>query len=175
MKDRDIGDNWSSDSGGEPIGVQPHYIQNNRTADTTAIGSNSQSAQKTKKQDRVDLSINNDSETGFNLNLLIEKMPRWTKSWIPWAIILTFVPGTMGFFAISMLFKLPSAPNCPQIFWPLASASVRLNCAQLAASKQTINNLLQAIALVKELPENHPLRGEINRLGSDRYSPENSS
>jgi hypothetical protein len=164
MKDRDIGDNWSSDSGGEPIGVQPHYIQNNRTADTTAIGSNSQSAQKTKKQDRVDLSINNDSETGFNLNLLIEKMPRWTKSWIPWAIILTFVPGTMGFFAISMLFKLPSAPNCPQIFWPLASASVRLNCAQLAASKQTINNLLQAIALVKELPENHPLRGEINRL-----------
>ena len=164
MKDRDIGDNWSSDSGGEPIGVQPHYIQNNQTADTTAISSNSQSAQKTKKQDRVDLSINNDSETGFNLNLLIEKMPRWTKSWIPWAIILTFVPGTMGFFAISMLFKLPSAPNCPQIFWPLASASVRLHCAQLAASKQTINNLLQAMALVKELPENHPLRGEINRL-----------
>ena len=63
-----------------------------------------------------------------------------------------------------MLFKLPSAPNCPQIFWPLASASVRLHCAQLAASKQTINDLLQAIALVKQLPENHPLRGEINRF-----------
>jgi hypothetical protein len=34
----------------------------------------------------------------------------------------------------------------------------------LAASKQTINDLLQAITLVKQLPENHPLRGEINRL-----------
>jgi hypothetical protein len=34
----------------------------------------------------------------------------------------------------------------------------------LAASKQTINDLLQAIALVKQLPENHPLRGEINRF-----------
>lgn len=164
MKDRDIRDNWSSDSGGEPIEVQPHYRQNNQTADTTAIGSHSQSAQKTKKQDRVDLSINNNSETGFNLHLLVEKLPPWTKSWIPWAIILTFVPGTIGFFAISILFKLPSAPNCPQIFWPLASGSVRLHCAQLAASKQTINDLLQAIALVKELPENHPLRGEINRL-----------
>ncbi|MFM6318470.1 MAG: chromosome segregation ATPase, partial [Dolichospermum sp.] len=34
----------------------------------------------------------------------------------------------------------------------------------LAASKQTVNDLLQAIALVKQLPENHPLREEINRF-----------
>ncbi|MFM6270608.1 MAG: chromosome segregation ATPase, partial [Dolichospermum sp.] len=80
------------------------------------------------------------------------------------AAVLTLIPGTVGFLAISMLFKLPSAPNCPQIFWPLASASVRVHCAQLAASKQTVNDLLQAIALVKQLPENHPLRGEINRF-----------
>jgi len=64
---------------------------------------------------------------------------------------------------MAMLLKLPSAPNCPSIFWPLASASVRLHCAQLAASKQTVNDLLQAIALVDHLPENHPLRREINR------------
>jgi hypothetical protein len=40
---------------------------------------------------------------------------------------------------------------------------VRLHCAQLAASKQTVKDLLQAIALVKQLPDSHPLRTEIDR------------
>ncbi|MBE9258627.1 chromosome segregation ATPase [Dolichospermum sp. LEGE 00246] len=164
MTERDIPDNWSSDQAGEPIGVQPNYIQNNQTADTAAIGSHSQSMKQRKKQDGDVLAINDNSEPTFNLNILIEKMPRWTKNWVVWAAVLTLIPGSMGFLALSMLFKLPTAPNCPQIFWPLASASVRLHCAQLAASKQTINDLLQAITLVKQLPENHPLRGEINRL-----------
>ena len=164
MTERDIPDNWSSDQAGEPIGVQPNYIQNNQTADTAAIGSHSQSMKQRKKQDGDVLAINDNSEPTFNLNILIEKMPRWTKNWVVWAAVLTLIPGSMGFLALSILFKLPTAPNCPQIFWPLASASVRLHCAQLAASKQTINDLLQAITLVKQLPENHPLRGEINRL-----------
>jgi hypothetical protein len=164
MTERDIPDNWSSDQAGEPIGVQPNYIQNNQTADTAAIGSHSQSMKQKKKQDGDVLAINDNSEPTFNLNVLIEKMPRWTKNWVVWAAVLTLIPGSMGFIALSILFKLPTAPNCPQIFWPLASASVRLHCAQLAASKQTINDLLQAITLVKQLPENHPLRGEINRL-----------
>jgi hypothetical protein len=164
MTERDIPENWSQDKAGEPMGVQPNYIQNNQPADTSAIGSHSQSVKKINNQDGTGLAINNDSEPTFNLNVLIEKMPRWSKNWVPWAVILTLIPGSMGFISISMLFKLPSAPNCPQIFWPLASASVRLHCASLAASKQTINDLLQAITLVKQLPENHPLRGEINRL-----------
>ncbi|MDM3857215.1 MAG: chromosome segregation ATPase [Aphanizomenon gracile PMC649.10] len=164
MTERDIPDNWSSDQAGEPIGVQPNYIQNHQTADTAAIGSHSQSMKQRKKQDGDILAINDNSESTFNLNILIEKMPPWTKNWVVWAAGLTLIPGSMGFLALSMLFKLPTAPNCPQIFWPLASASVRLHCAQLAASKQTINDLLQAITLVKQLPENHPLRGEINRL-----------
>lgn len=91
------------------------------------------------------------------------KMPNWMKSWVLWTVLLALVPGSIGFISMAMLLKLPSAPNCPSIFWPLASASVRLHCAQLAASKQTVNDLLQAIALVKQLPENHPLRREINR------------
>jgi hypothetical protein len=164
MTERDIPDNWSSDQTGEPIRVQPNYIQNNQTADTAAIGSHSRFMKKRKKQDGNGLAINDNSEPTFNLNVLIEKMPHWTKNWLVWAAVLTLIPGSMGFLALSMLFKLPSAPNCPQIFWPLASASVRLHCAQLAASKQTIKDLLQAITLVKQLPENHPLRGEINRL-----------
>jgi hypothetical protein len=171
MTERDIPDNWSKDQAGEPIGLGPNYIENNQTGDTAAIGSHSQSGKKINKQDGAGLAINNNSEgqpqgiaPTFNLNVLIQKLPPWTKNWVTWAVILAFIPGSMGFVAISILFKLPSAPNCPQIFWPLASASVRLHCAQLAASKQTINDLLQAITLVKQLPENHPLRGEINRL-----------
>ena len=39
---------------------------------------------------------------------------------------------------------------------------MRLHCASLAASKQTVNDLLQAIDLVKQLPPNHPLRRQIN-------------
>jgi hypothetical protein len=164
MTERDIPDNWSLDQVEEPIGLDPNYISNNQTADTTAVGSHFKSVNNGKNQDGTGLSINNASKATFNLNVITEKMPPWMKGWIPLAVVLTLIPGSVGFLAISMLFKLPSAPNCPQIFWPLASASVRLHCAQLAASKQTVNDLLQAIALVKQLPENHPLRGEINRF-----------
>jgi len=162
MTERDIPDNWSQDQTGEPIGLNPNYISDHQTTDLTGVASHSQSVQKRTGKDDKGLVINSDSN--FNLSVLTEKLPRWTKSWVSWAIILTLIPGSIGFLAISILFKLPSAPNCPQIFWPLASASVRLHCAQLAASKQTIKDLLQAITLVKQLPENHPLRGEINRL-----------
>lgn len=93
-----------------------------------------------------------------------QKFPRWTKSWVLWTLLLALIPGTIGFMATAMLLKLPSAPNCPSIFWPLASASVRMHCAQLAASKQTVKDLLSAIALVQQLPKSHPLRGEIERL-----------
>jgi hypothetical protein len=164
MTERDIPDNWPLDQVEEPIGLQPNYIPNNQTADTTAVGSHFKSVKNGKNQDGTGLSINNASKATFNLSVITGKMPPWMKGWIPLAVLITLIPGSVGFLAISMLFKLPSAPNCPQIFWPLASASVRLHCAQLAASKQTINDLLQAIALVKQLPENHPLRGEINRF-----------
>lgn len=164
MTERDIPDNWSLDRVEEPIELQPNYIPNNQTTDTTAVGSHFKSVKNEKNQDSADLSINNASKGTFNLSVITGKMPPWMKGWIPLALVLTLIPGSVGFLAVSMLFKLPSAPNCPQIFWPLASASVRLHCAQLAASKQTVNDLLQAIALVKQLPENHPLRGEINRF-----------
>jgi hypothetical protein len=108
------------------------------------------------------LPIKTHSHLTFNLSNITEKLPSWMKSWVLWLIILTLIPSSIGFVSISILLKLPSAPNCPEIFWPLASASVRLHCAQLAASKQTVNDLLQAITLVKELPQNHPLRGQIN-------------
>ena len=84
----------------------------------------------------------------------------------PWhfgAILIVLFSGGVGFIAIALLLKLPAVPNCPATFWPTASASMRLYCAQLAANKQTAEDLLQAIALVEALPADHPMRTEINR------------
>lgn len=82
--------------------------------------------------------------------------------WPFWAAVTVMVSGGVGFLAVALLFKLPAVPNCPATFWPTASASLRLYCAQVAANKQTPENLLEAIALVNSLPEDHPLRPAIN-------------
>lgn len=83
--------------------------------------------------------------------------------WQFWAVLVLLTSGGLGFVATALLLKLPSVPNCPKIFWPTASASMRLYCSQVAASKQTSKDLLEAIALVDTLPTSHPLRSEINR------------
>jgi hypothetical protein len=95
------------------------------------------------------------------------KLRRVYSSWQFWAVVATVTTGGMAFFAVGLLFKLPAMPNCPSIFWPTASASVRLYCAQLAGNKQTVKDLLEAIALVKSLPQDHPLREEIDRQIED--------
>ncbi len=92
---------------------------------------------------------------------------RWVNNWALWAVLGALIPGSIAFISFTMLLKLPTAPNCPAIFWPLASASVRLHCAQLAASKQTVNDLLQAIALLESLPADHPLHSQVNGLIED--------
>ncbi len=38
-----------------------------------------------------------------------------------------------------------------------------MHCAEVAANKQTLKDLLEAISLVQALPKNHPLRVEINK------------
>lgn len=88
---------------------------------------------------------------------------RFLVKWQFWAIVTVLASGSAGFLAVALLFKLPAVPNCPATFWPTASASLRLYCAQLAANKQTTENLLEAIDLVNSLPKDHPLRPEINR------------
>jgi hypothetical protein len=65
--------------------------------------------------------------------------------------------------SIAFILKLPAIPNCPAIFWPLATASMRLHCAQIAASKRTVNDLIEAIELVSGLPKDHPLYEEASR------------
>jgi hypothetical protein len=123
---------------------------------------NSKSVKQINDKDTQGLLRDNHDPAQINLGYIAEKISRLTKSWVLWSVLLTIIPSGIGLIAMSMLLKLPSAPNCPEIFWPLASASVRLHCAQIAAAKQTVNDLLQAIALVKQLPPDHPLKRQID-------------
>jgi soluble cytochrome b562 len=159
MTERDIPDNFSPNSArdanySQQFSGTPPEAENQQFG-FSGNGSNSSPVKRRKRKKTT-------AKADFKLAGIVEKMPGWTKNWVLWSILVTLITGGVGFLSMSMLLKLPSAPNCPSIFWPLASASVRLHCAQLAASKQTVEDLLQAIALVKELPPDHPLRGRIN-------------
>jgi hypothetical protein len=166
MTERDIPESWPTTRAGEPDNMKRVFRKSefgeNQAFGIPATGSTSKSV-KRQKQDSSGLPLDQ-SEAATLPSKKPRRLPRWMKSWVLWSIALTLIPGSVGFLAMAMLLKLPTAPSCPAIFWPLASASVRLHCAQLAASKQNVNDLLQAIALVRELPENHPLRAEIDRL-----------
>jgi hypothetical protein len=97
-----------------------------------------------------------------------QKRPFW-QIWQLWGILLVLCSGGIGYGATSMLLKLPKTQSCSKIFWPVASASVRLYCAQTAAEDKDVKGLLSAIKLVAVLPQNHPLRPEIDR-NIDRWA-----
>ncbi|MBD2213151.1 chromosome segregation ATPase [Nostoc linckia FACHB-104] len=168
MTERDITDSWSRGRARDQDEMarlsetqqfgEPHLFN------IPATGSNSKSVKRQTDNHSEELPFNNQSEKTISPNYVFSKLPRWMQNWVVWLVLLTLIPGGIGFLAMAMLLKLPTAPNCPKIFWPLASESVRLHCAQLAASKQTVTDLLQAINLVKQLPKNHPLRGEADRF-----------
>lgn len=164
MTERDIPD-WSSARSTEPDQItrlkrSPEFGETDMSG-VQPTGSTSKSVKRRKK--RKSEKIGSQLKETASPSASYGKIPGWMKSWVLWTVLLALVPGSIGFLSMAMLFKLPSAPNCPSIFWPLASASVRLHCAQLAGSKRTVNDLLQAIALVKQLPQSHPLRSEIDR------------
>ncbi|MEG5136671.1 MULTISPECIES: hypothetical protein [unclassified Microcoleus] len=93
----------------------------------------------------------------------------WSKKWQFWLAVSLLLSMGMGFVAISSLLNLTSQSNCSKIFWPTASANDRFFCAQEAASKRTVDDLLRAIELVNALPQDHPLRSRINGQ-IDRWS-----
>jgi hypothetical protein len=83
------------------------------------------------------------------------------QSWQLWGILVVLASGSIGFTATSFLLKLPKTPDCANVFWPVASASMRLYCAQLEANKKTTDSLLAAIKLIEVLPKNHPLNDRV--------------
>ncbi len=89
---------------------------------------------------------------------------RWLYNWKLWLLLTPLIMTGSGVLAVVLLLQIPGMPNCPAIFWPLASASLRFECARLAASKQTAKDLLEAIKLVDSLPPDHAMRAEANRL-----------
>lgn len=82
--------------------------------------------------------------------------------WQFWSVmaVATF-SGIAAFSAVS-LFRIPGLPNCRAIFWPTASASMRIQCAEAYAEQGNVDDLLAAIDLVGSLPDDHPLRQEID-------------
>lgn len=98
------------------------------------------------------------------LNKLSHFLIELTQNWKFWVIASLLITAGSGAFALAVLLRLPGLPNCPAVFWPLASASLRFECARLAADKQTMKDLLEAIALVDSLPADHPMREEADRL-----------
>ncbi|MGC1309090.1 MAG: hypothetical protein WA885_17835 [Phormidesmis sp.] len=87
---------------------------------------------------------------------------RWLRSWPIFVLVVFGVLSAAGATAMVSLFRVPNLPNCRAIFWPTASASLRLQCAEAYAEQGDVKNLLAAIALVDQLPEDHPLRYDIN-------------
>ena len=83
-------------------------------------------------------------------------------SWTLWAFLILAALGGIGGASAVSLFRIPNLPNCRAIFWPTASAATRLQCADAYADQGSVENLLAAIALVEALPEDHPLRPDIN-------------
>ncbi|NMG11680.1 chromosome segregation ATPase [Brasilonema sp. UFV-L1] len=169
MTERDIPQSWLPGKAREPDSNMTRVSRKQQSSEThtsgiPATGSTIESVKRSTQSDSEELPTQIERQEAGPLSKKSWKLPKWTTSWVLWTLLLALVPGAIAFMSTAMLLKLPSAPNCPSIFWPLASASVRLHCAQLAASKQTVKDLQQAIALVKELPKNHPLREEIDRL-----------
>jgi hypothetical protein len=98
---------------------------------------------------------------------LVNQMPKWLRlsfirSWVFWAIITLGISGGLVYLAVGLLLNPKAVPNCPQIFVPMSSASLRVYCGQLAASKQTLRDLVSALNLVKDIAPNDPTRSYVD-------------
>ncbi|MEB3313194.1 MAG: chromosome segregation ATPase [Cyanobacteriota bacterium] len=89
--------------------------------------------------------------------------PGLTRYWPLWLAGVLVALITLAVGSAVNLLRLPNLPNCRAIFWPTATAATRLQCAEAYAAQGTVEAYLEAIALVQALPDNHPLRQEIDQ------------
>jgi hypothetical protein len=98
---------------------------------------------------------------------LVHQMPQWLRlpfirSWVFWAIITLGISGGLVYLALGLLLNPKAVPNCPELFVPMSSASLRVYCGQLAASKQTLPDLVTALKLIKDIAPNDPTRSYVD-------------
>ncbi|MCD8485850.1 MAG: hypothetical protein LRZ84_03620 [Desertifilum sp.] len=79
-----------------------------------------------------------------------------------WLTIVGLLGGT-GYAAFLLLTLVPPPPNCEQVS-PIAADSERLYCANQAASSRQLEDLVAAVALVRNWTEEHPLYRESQRF-----------
>ena len=152
-RDREIPDSWPASRSSNP---DRWSLDTRGAASGRARERDSDIPQRsTPVQDNTRAAVTQSSESHQRGKKKRLRVPTSLKFW---AAVTVFVSGSLGFVSMALLFKLAPIPNCPAIFWPMASASLRLSCAQLAASKETVDDLLSAIALVNSLPSDHALR-----------------
>jgi hypothetical protein len=115
---------------------------------------------------KTDLRFNFDQASTVTRQMLTQ-MPQWLKlpflrSWVFWALITCGLCGGMGYVALGMLLNPKASPNCPELFLPMAPASLRVYCGQVAASKQTLKDLTAAFNFVKDIPKDDPMRAFVD-------------
>ena len=92
------------------------------------------------------------------------RLVRLGRHWQTWAVVSILCSGVLGGISYDMLQRQTKQPHCASVYWPFAAASLRIYCAQERASKQTLEDLFEAISLVDVLDPDHPLRSAINPL-----------
>ncbi|MEN9273335.1 MAG: hypothetical protein Q6J44_00790 [Gloeomargarita sp. DG02_4_bins_56] len=90
--------------------------------------------------------------------------PSWLDRWPLLVAGTALVSGLVGFGAVVLLLRLPSFPKCNHLFLPTASVANRLYCAQEAAKSKDVAGLERAIALIADLPADHPQRADMDRF-----------
>ncbi len=98
---------------------------------------------------------------------LVNQMPGllrlpFIRSWVFWAVITLGISSGLGYLAIGLLLNPKAVPNCPEVFVPMSSASLRVYCGQLAATKQTLPDLVSALKLIEGIAPNDPTRGYVD-------------
>lgn len=95
--------------------------------------------------------------------------PLWylsAQQWV-WAGLAIGLTVGAGWQATQLLLEVPELPDCWAMYVSSHSTSARLYCAEMVASKRTIEDLQRAIKLVNELPEEDSLKEKGDRLAKE--------